>query len=592
MDAKSRRYIATYAFPVTLLLAVVIIVTKAVLLGQAMEQRFVGMGNDDIMRLTVVRDLIAGQSWFDQTQYRVVPPDGLDLHWSRYVDAGIAAIIIPLSWFLPMQDAEFLGVVIWPTVILLMTAIVVGLGAKRVFGPTAACFALASLVFWPLTADLHARPGNLDHHNVQFLTSVSLLLAVIWPEGRMRAGIVGGVVAAFSLAVGLESLPFLILAGAVLLVQAASDRAQHFDRLKGFCLALAVASVVFWLGQASTEYRFAVICDQLGIPVLTLVAIAVASSLLPFLILGSRSKLWSVLGMTTALTAFGFAVAWPVVGICVTGPYGALPAYIQEYISSSIIEARPGLVYAQSRPSPAVLFVLPVFAATVLGLVVAFSSTQSEGRDRAKRQAMLVLIVFASAGLGLTLYQMRMVNLAAAPVPLLAGAIMAVFLKRYVAERSAGAAAALLLGAFLMVVPTVFVTAIAPYLPQGTSTGGASKECRSYDAMQSLNAVPPAKILATGNYGPVLIAETHHFALSALYHRSEESLANVIRPFTSADADVAGVIRDTGADLLLLCKEHELKSDVLNAVVAGASVPWLRPVPLESDVLMLFEILP
>lgn len=38
-------------------------------------------GGDDLMRLQQVRDWLAGQSWFDTTQYRVQPPEGISIHW-------------------------------------------------------------------------------------------------------------------------------------------------------------------------------------------------------------------------------------------------------------------------------------------------------------------------------------------------------------------------------------------------------------------------------------------------------------------------------------------------------------------------------
>src|SRR3546814_6246980 len=45
---------------------------------------------DDLMRLAEVRDLIAGQSWFDVTQYRINPAGGGGpMHWSRFIDAQI-----------------------------------------------------------------------------------------------------------------------------------------------------------------------------------------------------------------------------------------------------------------------------------------------------------------------------------------------------------------------------------------------------------------------------------------------------------------------------------------------------------------------
>ncbi len=62
---------------------------------------------DDIMRLVQVRDLIAGQSWFDVSQYRVdAPGGGVPMHWSRLVDLPIALVIIALTPILGQYGAE------------------------------------------------------------------------------------------------------------------------------------------------------------------------------------------------------------------------------------------------------------------------------------------------------------------------------------------------------------------------------------------------------------------------------------------------------------------------------------------------------
>ena len=63
-------------------------------------------GNDDFMRLLSVRTWLAGQSWFDMTQYQFVPPDGLSLHWSRYVDLGIGALQRTLALVMPDALAD------------------------------------------------------------------------------------------------------------------------------------------------------------------------------------------------------------------------------------------------------------------------------------------------------------------------------------------------------------------------------------------------------------------------------------------------------------------------------------------------------
>src|SRR5471030_1731840 len=52
------------------------------------------LSTDDAMRLTEVRDLLAGQSWFDLTQWRMNAPFGLPMHWSRLIDAPIASLIL------------------------------------------------------------------------------------------------------------------------------------------------------------------------------------------------------------------------------------------------------------------------------------------------------------------------------------------------------------------------------------------------------------------------------------------------------------------------------------------------------------------
>ena len=49
---------------------------------------------DDALRLAQVRDLLAGQAWYDLHQYRMTPPDGTLMHWSRLVDLPIAGMIL------------------------------------------------------------------------------------------------------------------------------------------------------------------------------------------------------------------------------------------------------------------------------------------------------------------------------------------------------------------------------------------------------------------------------------------------------------------------------------------------------------------
>ena len=48
------------------------------------------LDTDDNMRISQVRALLHGQDWFDLRQYRLNPPYGANIHWSRLVDLPLA----------------------------------------------------------------------------------------------------------------------------------------------------------------------------------------------------------------------------------------------------------------------------------------------------------------------------------------------------------------------------------------------------------------------------------------------------------------------------------------------------------------------
>src|SRR5436305_12781629 len=72
------------------------LLTSAILIWSRWAQiRGFGLGDtDDNMRMMQVRAWLAGQDWYDLRQYRMNPPYGADIHWSRLVDLPIAGIKI------------------------------------------------------------------------------------------------------------------------------------------------------------------------------------------------------------------------------------------------------------------------------------------------------------------------------------------------------------------------------------------------------------------------------------------------------------------------------------------------------------------
>ncbi|MCG3269068.1 hypothetical protein [Yoonia sp. I 8.24] len=581
------RILRDNAFLLVILAALALVIGKAAVDGMTLREDFGTKGNDDVMRLLSVRDWLAGQGWYEVRQYRLIPPEGVSLHWSRYIDAGIAAIIVPMSWFFSPETAEQIAVTAWPTLIMVLTLLIIGFGTRRVFGVTAACFAMVCTVIWPLTADLHTSAGNLDHHNVQFLMMVIMAFAVIWPSRPIMAGIIGGFAGAFSLAVGLESLVFIVGVGTVLLVHAvfaATRQTRH--TLIAFCLALGAGSTVFWLGQTGPDIRMDLMCDQLARPTLSLVAIAMAASLLSVAVAGAQVRPIRSLGVAAVVTAGGLALAWPMLAHCLAGPYAQIPSDLQELISTQITEAKPGIVYAISKPAVALVFVLPIFSALIFGAILWVQTR----RDPMGKPIGLLLIL-CLIGLPMMLLQMRTVIIAASVVPMIGGVVIAHYGRSYFTTRDLKDGLLALVIAILIVSPVTVVQALMPLLPSSNSTAVATQDnCRSYTSLNALNDVPPAVILSHVNYGPSLMWATHHAAISAPYHRSTAAFMNGIVPFQMEAEEMKAYSQNTSATHLLLCRGYSYKSIFVRGLAMGETADWLRPVPLSNDEQMLFEI--
>src|SRR3546814_9021348 len=75
---------------------------------------------------------LAGQGWWDLTQYRVNPADGgVPMHWSRIVDAPIAGGILLLRPLFGQPLAEQMVMAIWPPLHLGALLIAVALGYRH-----------------------------------------------------------------------------------------------------------------------------------------------------------------------------------------------------------------------------------------------------------------------------------------------------------------------------------------------------------------------------------------------------------------------------------------------------------------------------
>ncbi|TIV39573.1 MAG: GtrA family protein, partial [Mesorhizobium sp.] len=172
-----------------------------------------GGDNDNLLRLVEVRDLLAGQGWFDLHQYRMGLEGGFVMHWSRLVDAPIAAIVLAASALTGSRPlAEDVAQVLWPALLFWSTLFFTARAARSFGGAGAALPAIlvggAGYYFLGIY-----DPGALDHHNVQLmLTMASLALLLEAPAWRWAA-LLSGLSAALTLAVGMETVPYVATIG-------------------------------------------------------------------------------------------------------------------------------------------------------------------------------------------------------------------------------------------------------------------------------------------------------------------------------------------------------------------------------------------
>src|SRR6476619_6986515 len=193
--------------------------------------RWFSLGDtDDNMRIMQVRALLHGQGWYDLRNYRMNPPYGANIHWSRLVDLPIAGLILTLRPFLGGPGGERWAVAIAPLLPYWLLLFSLSLTARRLIHPGAYPFALLALFFAGSTNGMFL-PERIDHHGWQ-LALLALSVAAIADPKRLRGGITLGISTALSLAIGLEMLIYLAIAGAAMALFWVVDRDER-ERLTG-----------------------------------------------------------------------------------------------------------------------------------------------------------------------------------------------------------------------------------------------------------------------------------------------------------------------------------------------------------------------
>jgi hypothetical protein len=545
---------------------------------------------DDNMRLAQVRALLNGQGWYDLRQYKLNPPGGFDIHWSRIVDLPIAALILLLKPFVGVAEAEKLACGIAPILPLSIAMIGIAATVRRLVGGISWPLALVFLVAGCTSTILMFMPDRIDHHGWQ-LAMLSLTVAGLADRKGARGGAMVGVASAVSLTIGLELLPYAAMAGAIIALRWIHDRGD-VQRMTVYALTLGGGSALGYalFGSYANEVLR---CDALT-PVW--LSVMVAAGALLFL-LGrinpeqrmARLALAVVAGL---IIAIGFALVFPQ---CLGRPEQVSPELARNWLDN-VREARP--IYKHAFRTA-----FPIVTLPVIGIIGACIATW-RARGTPRFNGWMPVLLFCSFAALMLLWQARAgpaAQLLAVPgATALAWIILPWCLgHRSVLVRVLGTVTGLLAVSGLFSGLFIKYFRIDPPSVRVQIVNNASGRCPTIPALTPLDRLPAQTIFTFVDLGPRLITITHHSAIAGPYHRNGDAILDVQHAFKGTPENFRAIAKRHGASLLLICP-NMAESTIYRSRAPGGfydqlahnKVPaWLEQLPLpKKSPLRLFRI--
>ncbi len=545
--------------------------------------RFFALGDtDDNMRMMQVRGLLHGQGWFDLRQHRMNPPFGANIHWSRLVDLPIAGLILVLRPLLGGPAAERWAVGIAPLLPYLLLLFSLALTARRLIDKRAYPVAFLALFFAGSTNGMF-MPERIDHHGWQ-LALLALCVTGIADPKRVRGGLTLGIATALSLAVGLEMIIYLAVAGSAMVLFWVHDPDER-ERLRAYAVSLAGGTALCFLVFTSNDNRSAV-CDALS-PVW--LSDAMLGGALLYGMAWLSPQRWQrrmLMAMYAgAFIAIYHAFMWP---HCIQRLEGVSPE-VERLWLSHVREARP--IYLHGWRVAMLVVAIPISGA--IGWA-ALAWMRRADRDLLRRILGAAAPSFAASLLllwqtrtGPAAQMMATIGCAAlawALVPL-------VWNTRYSAIRIVGTMAAVVVGVGAAV---PFVLNFIPEkkaTPYEASIGKANRLCNSLWGYHPVALLPKGLVFTFIDLGPRMITVTHHDAVAGPYHRNGQQIADVMNAFRG-DADQAHRLIDKyHSTYLMTCPNSSTTTIFMAEAPKGfyaqlehGQVPdWLTPIPLPKD---------
>lgn len=558
---------------------------------------YVGRDNDDVMRLVQIRDLMAGQNWFDLTQYRLGLEGGTPMHWSRLIDVPIANLIGMFSLFMDVGSAEAAALFVWPLLLLLPLFVGTACAANHLGGRHAL---LVALLLTALFAVAHQRfmPGSIDHHNVQLALMALVLAGVTDPRISRLWYSVAGVSAALAVAIGAETVPVIAVTGVAIAVlwAALGQRADRGTRAFGLTFG-AVLTACFYSLVAPSAYQ-QVVCDgfSAGFYFLGTISGGVLFLLAAFFSNRSRPARFALLCGGGAVIALAIVLTAP---HCLQSPLADLDPLLRTMWLDKVTEAQS--IISQIRTKPAT--VGGHFAVPLLALIIcAWQAIRSN-----KTPQYLVLMAVIGLAFGVSLVQIRgsiFANLLAIiPFAALIGE------KRAALHATGKPGLGLALQFITLVLVSVQIVwslagslvfdGVASAGTPVTNTTRPAESCASQTGLARLAAEPAGVVSAVSNIGSDILRFTPHRVLTAPYHRNQGGMLTQLHIAMASEQEAEAFLRGAGVTLVAFCRTDPeaiglargYENSFYAALMAGRVPDYLQRVA-GTGAVELFRVLP
>lgn len=541
---------------------------------------------DDQLRLQQVRDLLGGQGWFDLHQYRIdASGGGVLMHWSRLVDAPIAAVILAFRPFLGTAGAELAALILVPALTLFAIVAVVAWMASRML-PTrgARGFALLAIGF-AAPVLIQVQPLRIDHHGWQIALAVAAMASFV-DHNHRRGGWIAGAALAMWMAISFEGLPmsaWFVAATALMALWQPAFR----PRLTSAVQALAMVSAGLYFATRGFA-DLAVHCDAIApvhLAIFAWGAFAVTSATK----LNPESRPWLIGGLAIA-GAGALAIIAIAAPQCTTGSFNMLDPVVKDIWYDRVLEGRP----AYELPFALMMqYVVPPLLGLVGAVMLALRS-----QDHARSFWSAYALVLAGAlAVGIMVSRAGSIPAVLAVLPLgwlfshwIAGLRRPESPLLRVGELAL--VALLIFGTLLPIVPATALAVLSPALDKPVKhPGDLSLACNADKAAYAIGVLPAGDILAPLDFGPYILLATDRGVLATGHHRGATAMRAEIDAFTGTPERAHAIMAAKKLRFVMICPNVQ-EMDVYRKkapngfaaqLIAGKHPAWLREVKLPRD---------